>query len=90
MRMRMMASRRSSTSWRSARSTRGYSPCDALMAGDVGYIGASIKDVADTRVGDTITDAANPADAAAARLPQGDPDGVLRHLPRRRRGLRRR
>ncbi len=40
----------------------GYSPCDALYPGDVGYIGASIKDVGDTRVGDTITDAANPAD----------------------------
>jgi len=39
----------------------GYSPCDALYPGDVGYIGASIKDVGDTRVGDTITDAANPA-----------------------------
>ena len=39
----------------------GYEPCDALMPGDVGYIAASIKDVRDTRVGDTITDAANPA-----------------------------
>ena len=33
----------------------GYSPCDALYPGDVGYVSASIKDVADTRVGDTIT-----------------------------------
>ncbi|MDD6144077.1 MAG: translation elongation factor 4 [bacterium] len=40
----------------------GYSPCDALYPGDVGYIGASIKDVGDTRVGDTITDANHPAD----------------------------
>jgi len=40
----------------------GYSPCDALYPGDVGYIGASIKDVGDTRVGDTITDANRPAD----------------------------
>ena len=40
----------------------GYSPCDALYPGDVGYIGASIKDVGDTRVGDTITDAANPSE----------------------------
>ncbi len=39
----------------------GYAPCDALYPGDVGYIGASIKDVGDTRVGDTITDANNPA-----------------------------
>ena len=41
--------------------TPGYSPREALMAGDVGYIAASIKDVRDTRVGDTITDAARPA-----------------------------
>ena len=40
----------------------GYAPCDALYPGDVGYIGASIKDVGDTRVGDTITDANRPAD----------------------------
>ena len=44
----------------------GYSPCDALRPGEVGYIAASIKDVRDTRVGDTITDAARPA---AAPLP---------------------
>ncbi|MBS7262336.1 MAG: translation elongation factor 4 [Eubacteriales bacterium] len=36
-------------------------PCDVLEAGDVGYIAASIKNVADTRVGDTITDARRPA-----------------------------
>lgn len=41
----------------------GYQPCDALMPGDVGYVSASIKDVRDTRVGDTITDAARTADA---------------------------
>lgn len=39
----------------------GYVPCNELKAGDVGYVSASIKDVRDTRVGDTITDAANPA-----------------------------
>ncbi len=39
----------------------GYTPMDALMPGDVGYIGASIKDVSDTRVGDTITDDERPA-----------------------------
>ena len=33
---------------------------DELMAGDVGYIAASIKNVSDTAVGDTITDATNP------------------------------
>ncbi len=39
----------------------GYRPCEKLSAGDVGYVSASIKDVRDTRVGDTITDAARPA-----------------------------
>ena len=42
----------------------GYRPCDCLRAGDVGYISASIKDVRDTRVGDTITDANRPAEEA--------------------------
>ncbi|MDY4518672.1 MAG: translation elongation factor 4 [Candidatus Spyradocola sp.] len=37
-------------------------PVGELLAGDVGYIGASIKEVADTRVGDTITTADRPAD----------------------------
>ena len=36
-------------------------PCDELSAGMVGYITASIKNVKDTQVGDTVTDAANPA-----------------------------
>ncbi len=39
----------------------GLNPSDALGAGEVGYITASIKTVADTRVGDTITGAENPA-----------------------------
>ena len=37
-----------------------FFPCDELSAGMVGYITASIKNVKDTRVGDTITDAARP------------------------------
>ena len=36
-------------------------PCDELKAGEVGYIAASIKNIGDTRVGDTVTDAALPA-----------------------------
>ena len=39
----------------------GLEPCRELEAGEVGYFTASIKTVADTRVGDTITDAAAPA-----------------------------
>ncbi|MBQ3495307.1 MAG: translation elongation factor 4 [Clostridia bacterium] len=36
-------------------------PRDKLVAGDVGYIAASIKSVRDTQVGDTITEVGNPA-----------------------------
>ena len=39
----------------------GLTPADALGAGEVGYITASIKNVSDTRVGDTVTSAENPA-----------------------------
>ena len=42
-------------------SPNGLVPRDALGAGEVGYITASIKTVADTRVGDTITSVENPA-----------------------------
>lgn len=38
----------------------GLVPADELSAGEVGYITASIKSVADTRVGDTVTDDTNP------------------------------
>ncbi len=38
-------------------------PCDYLIAGDVGYISASIKNVSETKVGDTITLSNNQADA---------------------------
>ncbi len=37
-------------------------PCAELKAGDVGYLTASIKNVADTRVGDTVTEADNPTE----------------------------
>jgi len=39
----------------------GYCPQPSLNAGEVGYIAASIKDIADIHVGDTITNAAAPA-----------------------------
>ena len=37
-----------------------FIPCEELSAGMVGYLTASLKNVKDTRVGDTITDAENP------------------------------
>ena len=39
----------------------GMGPCETLTAGEVGYFTASIKNVKDTRVGDTITEADRPA-----------------------------
>ena len=38
----------------------GLDPCDELAAGDVGYFTASIKNVEDTRVGDTVTESVRP------------------------------
>ena len=42
----------------------GLEPCDSLEAGEVGYFTASIKNVKDTRVGDTVTDGARPTEEA--------------------------
>ena len=44
-----------------------------LLAGDVGYITASIKNVGDTRVGDTVTLAENPCDEALPGFKQALP-----------------
>lgn len=41
-----------------------FIPVDTLKAGEVGYITASIKNVGDTTIGDTITDINNPASEA--------------------------
>ena len=46
---------------------------DILQAGDVGYIAASIKKVSDAHVGDTITNALNPAEKALAGYKQVRP-----------------
>jgi len=63
MRMRLMAGQGEFDVVEVGTFAPGYRPCDVLLPGDVGYVAASIKDVRDTRVGDTITDAARPADA---------------------------
>ena len=42
----------------------GYESCEQLRAGQVGYLTASIKNVRDTEVGDTITGQENPAGEA--------------------------
>ncbi|HDH05283.1 MAG TPA: elongation factor 4 [Nitrospirae bacterium] len=44
--------------------TPGRKPVDSLKAGEAGYITASIRNVSYTKVGDTITDADNPAHEA--------------------------
>ncbi|MDP4110247.1 MAG: translation elongation factor 4, partial [Bacillota bacterium] len=42
----------------------GYEPTGSLSAGEVGYLTASIKNVKDTAVGDTVSDAERPPEAA--------------------------
>jgi len=61
MRMRMMAGKGEFDVVEVGTFAPGYQPKDALLPGDVGYVAASIKDVRETRVGDTITDANRPA-----------------------------
>ena len=39
-----------------------FLPCEELSAGEVGYVTASIKEIRDSRVGDTITEAARPCE----------------------------
>ncbi|MCR4924495.1 MAG: translation elongation factor 4 [Lachnospiraceae bacterium] len=43
-----------------------FIPCDELSAGMVGYFTASIKNVSDTRVGDTVTNSKEPCDKPLA------------------------
>ena len=54
-------------------SPKGLRPRDALGAGEVGYITASIKTVSDTHVGDTITSVENPAPQALPGYRQVQP-----------------
>ena len=57
---------------------------DELAAGEVGFLMAGLKEVGDTRVGDTITAVEQPADCAFAGIQRGQAHGLLRALPRRR------
>ena len=61
---------------------------DELGPGEFGFITGSIKEVADTRVGDTITEDRRPTAAGAAGLQAGAAGGVLRPVPGRRRRFR--
>ena len=73
------AATRSSASASSAPSRR----CSTeLGPGEVGFFTAAIKQVADTRVGDTVTDEKKPTRDAAARLQAGAAGGVLRPVSR--------
>ena len=51
----------------------GMRPAEALGAGEVGYLTASIKTISDTRVGDTVTSAENPAPEALPGYKQAQP-----------------
>ncbi|MEG0770815.1 MAG: translation elongation factor 4 [Clostridia bacterium] len=51
----------------------GLSPTDVLIAGEVGYFTASIKNVKETSVGDTVTSLENPAKAALAGYKKVNP-----------------
>ena len=53
--------------------TPAMTPVDQLSAGEVGYLAATIKQVADTRVGDTITSAERPASLALVGYKEAKP-----------------
>lgn len=60
MTIRMMSTGRTFDVTEVGVSSGGHKTLDALYAGEVGYVVASIKEVGEARVGDTITDAENP------------------------------
>lgn len=62
MRVRMMGAKAVYTVDQVGVSTPKKTPVDALGPGEIGYLTASIKEVADTSVGDTITDDRRPCD----------------------------
>ncbi len=60
-----------------------FRPTEVLKEGYVGYITAGIKDVQDTRVGDTVTHADNPASEALSGYKKSKLYGILWYLPSR-------
>ena len=58
-----------------------------IGVGEVGYLITGVKEVRQSRVGDTVTSQHHGATEAARRLPAPQPDGVRRALPDRRRRL---
>ena len=81
MKIRLVLQRRSLRSRNLGALTPKPVALDELAAGEVGFIVANIKRVADAQIGDTITDAARPA-AAAARIRSDQADGVRRAVSR--------
>ena len=58
-----------------------------LGVGEVGYLITGVKDVRQSRVGDTVTTTPQRRDRTAGRLPRSQADGLLRPLPDGRFGL---
>lgn len=73
MKMRLMASKKNYDVDNVGTFTPQMTQLPQLSVGDVGYITGAIKDVKDCRVGDTITDAKNPADKPLPGYHQAKP-----------------
>ena len=71
--MRFMANRKEYDAEEIGILKLGMEAVGELQAGDVGYVIGSVKDVRDTRVGDTITAAARPAEAAIPGFQEAKP-----------------
>jgi GTP-binding protein LepA len=63
MKIRAMSNNKTFEVMEVGRFTPKRTKSDQLEAGDVGYVCAGMRDVADTKIGDTLTDAARPTDA---------------------------
>ena len=62
-------------------------PTAGLGVGEVGYLITGVKDVRQSRVGDTVTDCRQAGAQVARRLPRPEADGLLRAVSDRRLGL---